>query len=444
MKVARVRGLLITLLLAAALTTAGCHGHRPYRTVPEWCNTTSDDSRACPRQALIRLQDAPVGTLLGFVEFDDQGAYWDRPRSLQVLERLAAEVQDNSVILVAFAHGWKHNARASDQNLESVLSVLAGLARFEACIAEEFRAKPRSVVGVYLGWRGGTLRLPGLKELTFWGRKKVAHKVGESAVQDVMLRLEQLYLSKRLQESDGKRSAGERQRSFFISLGHSFGGALLFSALNPMLLNRAYEQARRDDDFEPGFGDLIVLVNPAFEARRFTELAELASERAGAVDDRPPVLATFSSEADWATRYAFPIGRWLGTLSQRYGAEPGQRVKNINTLGHYRPYITHRLEAKPSQTTPCAVSDSPGPVTRSRAVDDVQRVYRQLKPGGVTELSNADLKPVEDSRLPTAGPYIVVEVARDFIDGHSDFANPRFQQFLIEFLTANAFSNYEE
>ena len=421
-----------------SLVLAGCHGHRQYRSSASLCEPNAED---CGSSALIRLNEAAVDTYLGFAEFDDQGAYWDRALALDVLDRLEREVEDNSAIFLVFAHGWKHNAKASDRHLDSVRGILQGLANFEACFAQEYQTRPRSVVGLYLGWRGGTWRPPLLRELTFWGRKRVAHKIGESAMQDWMLRVERLYLDKRSRETAVQaRTAEAQQRSYLLSVGHSFGGALLFSALNPMLLERAYDETRLPGRGRLGFGDLVVLINPAFEARRFTELAELAIEHQFAKAG-PPVLATFSSEADWATRYAFPIGRWLGTVWQRYGGEPEQRLKNINTLGHYRPYITHRLGNQPISRAPCVINpDSMPDADRRDAVSDVQQMRNQLEDAGQDESLGAPLEPIAGSRLPNDGPYIVVEVDRAYIDGHNDFANEKFQQFLIEFLTANALS----
>ncbi len=59
---------------------------------------------------------------LAIVEFDDQGRATTAGRWTRVAERLEALAPEDArhgedVILVAFVHGWKHDARSDDDNL---------------------------------------------------------------------------------------------------------------------------------------------------------------------------------------------------------------------------------------------------------------------------------------------------------------------------------------
>ena len=55
---------------------------------------------------------------MAFVEFDDQGWFHDR-RQMEALFMLLQNLEKDGrhVLLLAYAHGWKHNASACDDNV---------------------------------------------------------------------------------------------------------------------------------------------------------------------------------------------------------------------------------------------------------------------------------------------------------------------------------------
>ena len=59
-----------------------------------------------------------------------------------------------------------------------------------------------------------------------------------------------------------------------------------------------------------GFGNLVVLINPAFEATLYSALNDMVAGR-GYLCSQRPVFAVLTSETDQATRVAFPIGRFF-------------------------------------------------------------------------------------------------------------------------------------
>jgi hypothetical protein len=72
-----------------------------------------------------------------------------------------------------------------------------------------------------------------------------------------------------------------------------------------------------------GYGDLVILVNPAIEATRivpfFGALNEYTQKRADLLSPAQPArLVILSSEGDWATRGTFPVARVLSTLLESY------------------------------------------------------------------------------------------------------------------------------
>ena len=156
---------------------------------------------------------------LAFLEFDDRGHLWE-PTQVESAERLILEEaggeQGPGVVVVVFAHGWKHNASICDENVVCFREVLTGLDNLERVQAAASGYEPRRVVGVYLGWRGLSVKPRLLKELTFYKRKATAHRIGEGDVLGVFGRLEAL--------RDRLNATADRSR--LIIVGHSFGGAL--------------------------------------------------------------------------------------------------------------------------------------------------------------------------------------------------------------------------
>jgi hypothetical protein len=70
------------------------------------------------------------------------------------LETLAPDAWGGQeVILVAFVHGGKHNARSDDDNLSAFRVLLKETVDYEKA-ASATSGKPRPVLGVFIGWRG--------------------------------------------------------------------------------------------------------------------------------------------------------------------------------------------------------------------------------------------------------------------------------------------------
>jgi hypothetical protein len=293
------------------------------------------------------------------------------------------------------------------------------------------------VVGVYVGWRGASITARGLKELTFWDRKNTAHEVGQGDVTELLNRLELVQRIKNAQE-------GERHQSRLVTVGHSFGGAVVFSALNQQLAGRFIRTTgvpESSADVE-GFGNLVVLVNPAFQAQMYSSLHSMSNERGTYFDSQLPVLAVLTSEADQATRRAFPLGRWFSTMFEKERKitqfNPvlkqdevfSQHDANLQAIGHFEPYRTHTLRA----------TDATAPVTtgaqnQEAVVDSVLAAsgsWDQDKPGNVMSFPGSVLTRGND----TAGrnPYLIVQVDKALIRDHNDLSDPRVATFITQLI----------
>src|SRR6266511_3371032 len=113
------------LALLSALLLSGCTHHTRYRTNLTASPTTPE---GIPQDETATIEDGG-SYILGFVEFDDQGWLWSRAQLDAVMDRLREEEHKQRLVIVAFVHGWKHNARSDDSHVEMVRQKLRTLHR---------------------------------------------------------------------------------------------------------------------------------------------------------------------------------------------------------------------------------------------------------------------------------------------------------------------------
>ena len=315
---------------------------RPFQQQSAWLKPPSDRSK------------------LAVLEFSERGNLFDRSKLADLLG-YARTQQDT--LAVVFVHGWKHNARDDDTNLDSfrnMLTTMSGLRWSEG--------GPKNVVGVYLGWPARSLSLWPLDEFTYWSRKAVAAEVAKGGVTEVLLRLERELL---------RRGAN----NMLIVVGHSFGGAVVLGALNEIFLDRLVSatpiaenlptrsdsprsdkgcirkgpedlctegECSRSDRFANG----VVLLNPAIEANQILQLKELIAERCFP-RDQAKLLHVISTSADRATHFYFwlaqSVAEWAqpyASLTRRYRGEPATVSEwdlLTTAVGNFGPFWTGRL-----------------------------------------------------------------------------------------------------
>lgn len=427
-----IRGAVVCSIL---LMLNGCVAHQQYRTEYSVCEVR--DKRACETHALQRRSNGGEGNyLLGFIEFDDQGQAWDRGQANAVVDAISEEAARNDVLLVVFVHGWKHSAAPGDENIETFRNALANLSAADARLRTEAGAPPRQTVGVYLGWRGGSVSLPVIKELTFWERKNTAHKVGHGSVTEVLSRLELIKRTRNVIESDNN--------SRLVVVGHSFGGAVVFAAIGQILANRFVhtEGPTGLQTNVPGYGDLVVLINPAFEATLFASLSDMSTERGTYFPSQLPLVAVLTSEADDATKRAFPLGRWLSTLFEKSHVmerrnpvtSSDERIDgqaaNVTAVGHFAPYRTHTLRANDERKSAEVAPSDPGEIAL-RSKESGTR-WADDKPGSAISFGDVTLRRSDTSA--GRNPYIVAYVDRKLIKDHNHIDDPRILDFISQLI----------
>lgn len=356
-------------LVPILLALAACAAPRPHKV------SSGGSEIECGVEASVRDERCFLRTpevsanppyTLHFVEFDDQGWLYPSPAEKgyvaemgsahdqidYAVRNLASRLaQGERVLLLVYVHGWKHSAAHDDRDVRRFRQMLSDAAMLdeETSGGGAVDVRHRRVVGIYVGWRGAGRfsRSNPLVYLTFWTRKNAALHISEGAARELFARVRAL-------RERWNMETETRPRLRTVVMGHSFGGWIVFSALSPSILELL---ARADLDADGdstsamdawrkarlrSAADMVILVNPAFEATRYQPIHNLA-RRVRLPKYEPPTLLLVTSKADPATGTAFPLGRFFNTLFQRPFVSEEEEYAATRTPGFVDRYITHQL-----------------------------------------------------------------------------------------------------
>ena len=409
-------------MLGVLFFITGCASNEIYRTDYTTCTVSSGSQ--CVEHSLQKYNaQADNEYMLGFVEVDDQGQLRDRAQMKALVDSLYQIAVNDSVLINVFVHGWHHNAAPGDPNIESFKGALARLSKIEHDLSLTKHSASRKVIGVYVGWRGESITIPGIRYLTFWDRKSTAQDVGHLGVTELLLNLEEI--------ANVKNSLLPPIKSRLVVVGHSFGGAIVFNATAQILASRFIDsQAGKSYvDTAKGFGDLVVLLNPAFEALRYAPSYDLAQARCSYFDNQVPKLVILTSEADYATKLAFPLGQTFSTFFETHGTIERNDCKYPLTLdegeadrdavGHYLPLISHTLKpVDTGQTQQMTVA----------SYANMKNIWSTQTKGGSTQFGSTVLTHL--NKTEPRNPYLNVRVDKELIADHNDVFGGRVMDFL--------------
>ncbi|MGR8931627.1 MAG: esterase [Gammaproteobacteria bacterium] len=410
------------IMLCSSLLFSGCATNQIYRSEYTPCAVSEEND--CEENS---LQTYNTGTSteysLDFVEIDDQGQMRDRRQMQALLDSLYEKASHESLLLIVFVHGWHHNAAPGDKNIESFKNNLAWLSAIEH---QKKDRKPRKVAGVYVGWQGESIDVPPFNYLTFWDRKNTAQDVGYLGVSELLVKLEEI--------TNVNNELSPDVKSRLVIIGHSFGGAVVFSATSQILASR-FVDSQKGKTFAGdagGFGDLVVLLNPAFEALRYAPFYDMAQARCSYFSEQKPRLAVLTSEADNATGMLFPLGRIFSTLFEThndvqrndcgYSTELDEGKADRRTIGHYLPMISHTLD-------PLAENEN----LKVARHDNVSNLWRTQESGDSTIYGSVVLTHL--NKTAPKNPYLNIRVNKEIIGDHNDVFNEKVMAFIRLLIT---------
>jgi len=417
-------------LLSMSLLFVGCSSNAAYRTKLDMCKLAAQTD--CSSSAIIHHEAKKMDEYyLGFVEFDDQGQIRERKQMQSVVNQFYKIAAKDDVLLVTFVHGWHHNAAADDKNVKSFEKLLRQISQVESKSAQDSNRMERKVLGLYIGWRGESIKIPYLNNLTFWERKNTAQNVGLIGVTELLLKLEEIVNVKAGMETTQPKPLNSRM----VVIGHSFGGAVVFTALQQILSDR-FIDSRRNKTYSgdaQGFGDLVILINPAFEAMRYATLYDLSQQNCrNYFKTQLPKLVILTSEDDEATKLAFPAGRFFSTLFETHSTLTRHYCKNNKpilmkidegeadrtSVGHFEPYQTHYLDvAKNAQTT---------------QLTKLKSVWSHQKAGNTLDFEGTRL--IHLNRTNPLNPYLNIKVSSELIANHNDIWGKEVVAFLRDLI----------
>ncbi|MEO0650424.1 MAG: hypothetical protein AAFZ65_07085 [Planctomycetota bacterium] len=339
--------------------------------------------------------ETSVGMDLAIIEFDEFGSFWDREQLEDTLElvRRRSAASERGLVVVVHTHGWQNDADMRGEGTPAQ-NFRDSMAEVAASFAERGAPAPDHVIGVFLGWRGATTRVPLARELTFWDRYAVAARVASYDLRETCFRL--------------TRETKTRLDSKVVISGHSMGGMIIAKTLGPSLSTLVLAEGDRGI---PALVDLIILQNPALDAlstyqfidflKRSRTRVELRRSDGSVQPAEGPVIVSITSEADWVTSLAYPLGQIIGLATAAFRNDHGPREPSqwhlaTRANGHVPELVSHRAWVEDDEIqlarVPGAYNDTPYwivRVTREISADhgDVQNVrFRQLI-GKVIELN---------------------------------------------------------
>ncbi len=322
---------------AAAFLLAGCAANQAYHLGEAPGETAVAPGVPGAAKDIYRL---------GFIEFDEQGDFWDRDQLHKTVQ--AIRQTGRPVLLVTYIHGWQNNSNPRDaSDVDQFRGLLARLTADKTV-----QKSGLQVFGVYLGWRGRVVHRVNPvvdavtwlgKQSSFYSRKNAATRISSSTpITEAIFTLIRT----------ARRDTPGISRC--IVIGHSFGALVLEKALAGTLLYEepfvpGQEKARADRVFKPA--DLILLVNSAAESIYSKELIDMYRDTTTPLG--APHVIMVSSDADRATGVAFPIGTKLSNVPKFFSGsfrdyhESGGETSQFNyftrTPGHNAALESHRL-----------------------------------------------------------------------------------------------------
>ena len=225
------------------------------------------------------------------------------------LDVLKQHLSTGSNYVITFIHGWRHDARIGNRNVADLRLYAAHAARF---IAQRCPIEPSycdmKVTAIYVGWRGARVDETGLRDyfgdtiggffgnvsaaVTLFDRKPVAETIAPSAISS-------------LRAIEGVLAQGKGPNKMIV-FGHSLGGDMLATGLEADLLKSVHRHAF-GTIMPPVLGNLVVLINPASEADKWTKVQREVWNRIATHEDEATPAAVVAKDNDFFPATQRPV-----------------------------------------------------------------------------------------------------------------------------------------
>jgi hypothetical protein len=434
----KIKNILYIVFIFLFLSSCTSH-NKAYRTGDKTeCHTSNECNNAFIEQHKKDNYD------LAFIEYSERGNVFSRERLSGVIRHIEAEEKNPSgIMVIVYVHGWKHNASLESNNVRKFRKLLKTISKKQL--------SNRKVIGVYVGWRGETFKHEPLKTLTYWGRKNVARQVGSGGVSELLLKLNKI-----------TSSADKEDKNILAIAGHSFGGAIILSAMKDILINHLINTEKVNPtecgtktNFQKAcsagcyktknFADGILLLNPAVEANELLQIKELVTEERCYAKNQQKLLHILSSNADKPNKYAFRIGQTLGVsireresrlkrkifigdTQNKKDIEIDEHELDVTTVGNYQPFITGKSTSKKNDLK----NIKPANCTK----ETEEQIDEHTPCQGTGECVS---KKYKNKNFPSSPyePISIVSTDAKFINSHSDIFNENVIAYMITAVLEN-------
>ncbi len=397
---------LIKVVLTFSLLLTGCTtSNTPFHNTKPLANICDESNKnECHKSYYQKYSEYDIA----FAEYTERGNAFNTQWIGNILKRIEQHEKESGVVIVVFVHGWQHNANEEDSNLFDFKKALSTIAS-----SPNSPLNGRKLVGLYVGWRGKSIEVPWIENISYWDRKAAAEEVGKGGVTKLLLALEKI---------DKKND-----NNVLVTIGHSFGGAIVVSAVTDILIDRTIAKK----ETAKSIGDTIIVLNPAIEANQILPLIESAVD-ASYSEDQSPLFISISSDADSANHYAFPLGQSVNLLLSWKQADLNRNFYHdrldetdlvlkeehldTTTVGNFAPYLTHYLSST-------VIEGAAPKINLTKCEENAE----ECVPKGLTTLSgHPTIGPLPDNY-----PFYFIKTDDSIMKDHNDIFNDTIRTFMI-------------
>jgi hypothetical protein len=157
------------------------------------------------------------------------------------------------------------------------------------------------------------------------------------------------------------------------------------------------------------------------------------------------VLSIFTSTGDWATHYAFPIGRFFSTIFEK-NRDALQKRAERDAVGWFPTFVTHDLLYNTNAEAMAGGNSTLNPATKQHELHDrdqlrasINNVHAQRakwhpnnRTAATYYFDDSILQPRAHFR--PGDPFLIVSVDKKIMKDHDDITNPVLINFLGEYI----------